>query len=80
MYACVQCKLKCTDAVYGAFAVAGGEFSSDLYRALVCDIIIRKCIIGISHFSGLFKSTPLTLNDIKSVLATLQNTLLLEIM
>ena len=22
-----------------------GEFSSDLYRALVCDIIIRKCII-----------------------------------
>ena len=42
-----------------------GEFSSDLYRALVCDIIIRKCIIRILYFSGLFLSTSMTLNDIK---------------
>ena len=55
-----------------------GEFSSDLYRALVCDMIIRKCIFRIYHFSGLFLLTPLTLNYIKSVWATLQNTLLLE--
>ena len=54
-----------------------GEFSSDLYRALVCDIIIRKCIFGILQLSGLFLSTPLTLSDIKSVWATSQNTLLL---
>ena len=46
-------------------SLGDGEFSSDLYRALVCDIIIRKCIIRILYFSGLFLSTSMTLNDIK---------------
>ena len=63
----------------GAPAVSG-EFSSDLYGALVCDIIIRKSIILILYFSGLLLMTPVTFYDIKSVWATLQNTLLLEIM
>ena len=29
----------------GVETAVEGEFSSDLYRALVCDIKIRKCII-----------------------------------